>query len=146
MLFVLSEVIFLYLSKVEKDHMSLVASCMKKGCSASKNLHKIWSLKANWIVSLSLPLDELVLNINTRSKKIVTQRAQFLQDRRTPYSIWPSMISSQLEKHVGSNWILSFWTWYEFTASQPFYPVTVHKFFSLYWLSLSIFLIRKGGG
>lgn len=66
--------------------MNSVASCIEKGCGSSKKYaqNMILEGKPN---SLSLSYDELVLNINTRSKKIITQRAQFPQDRRTPNSI-----------------------------------------------------------
>ena len=97
---------------------------------------------SNWIVSLFMNCR--CISIPT-ARKSLAHGAEFPQDRRNPNSIWPSIITSRLEKHVGSNWILSFCTWYEGTASKPLYPVTVHKFFRLYWCALSIFLIRKKG-
>lgn len=97
---------------------------------------------SNWIVSLLMNYH--CISIPTVRKSLPCG-AQFPQDWRNPNSIWPSIITSRLEKHVGSNWILSFCTWYEGTASKPLYPVTVHTFFSLYWLALSIFLVRKKG-
>lgn len=89
-------------------------------------------MSPNWIFTLLM--NSYQISIPTVKKSLP----------RGAHSIWPSIITSQLEKHVGSNWLLSFCTWYESTASKPLYPVTVHKFFSLYWLTLSIFLIRKG--
>lgn len=124
-------------------HVTRLGSCMKQAAAFQAKTRTKYDpcRPTKWIVFLLM--NHSWISIPAVGKSL-RSGAQFLQDRINPNSLWPSMITSQLEKHVGSNWILSFCTWYEAAASQPCYPVTVHKFFIVYWLSLSIFLIRKG--